>query len=446
MNAHPSGAAKQGVLADALLGYRVDAADGTSAAHALRTRPPPYAAGVDALGYSGTYPAARLRVAGGGAGGAEVALFAYAPFTPGREQDMAHPAVAFSLLATSTAAAPINVTLFLQVPQGAYNDCDRTADGSNTISTAAAPSGAACLHACATTPACAAWTWTAAGGACALTSSPNLSRFRAGRACGVRGGWVASGGGGLTFVGDGGGNDPLNAQVGDVTLRPGAGTAASGALVADDPAALWDAFANPSSPPPAGATAPTTAPAAACVGALTATITLQPGATEAVSIVWAWHFPHKLWWKETVGQYYATLWEDSGDVAAALAPALAGAVAGINAHHTALLGPPLGSPLPPSPIPTWLRDVLVNQFSHMRMMHWTADGRMREYEAPDCPDIDCESARPPSGALARSQTSALNELSPACTGAFSFFFARNFLTPATPFTPPLTPFPFCSRA
>ena len=214
---------------------------------------------MDALAYSGTYPAARLRVAGGGAGGADVALFAYAPFTPGREADMAHPAVAFSLVATNTLAQPINVTLFLQVPQGAYNDCDRTGDGSNTISTAAAPSAAACLHACAAAPACAAWTWTAAGGACALTSDPNLSRFRLGRACGVRGGWVARGGGGLTFVGDGGGNAPTNAQVGDVTLRPGAGAAASGALVADDPAALWSAFANPAAPPPAGATTPASA-------------------------------------------------------------------------------------------------------------------------------------------------------------------------------------------
>ena len=30
----------------------------------------------------------------------------------------------------------------------------------------------------------------------------------------------------------------------------------------------------------------------------------------------------------------------------------------------------------------------INEMSHFRGMIWTGDGRMREYEANDCPDLD----------------------------------------------------------
>ncbi len=78
-----------------------------------------------------------------------------------------------------------------------------------------------------------------------------------------------------------------------------------------------------------------------------------------------------------MGNYYSTLWEDSVAVAAELASAgrLAAVAADINAHHTVLLGPPAASGLPANPMPDWLKDVLLNQFSHFRSMHWTVDGR-----------------------------------------------------------------------
>jgi hypothetical protein len=47
---------------------------------------------------------------------------------------------------------------------------------------------------------------------------------------------------------------------------------------------------------------------AAGAASLTATVTLQPGQTGDVSIVWAWHFPHKDWFHAEVGNYYTNLW------------------------------------------------------------------------------------------------------------------------------------------
>ena len=56
-------------------------------------------------------------------------------------------------------------------------------------------------------------------------------------------------------------------------------------------------------------------------------------------------------------------------------------MADINAHHAAV-----AHPLNPTPV--WLKDMLVNQFAHFHMLMWYKDGRMREYEAWSCDDVD----------------------------------------------------------
>ena len=52
------------------------------------------------------------------------------------------------------------------------------------------------------------------------------------------------------------------------------------------------------------------------------------------------------------------------------------------AHH-AVIAHPL------NPTPVWIKDMLVNQFSHFHMMMWYKDNRMREYEAWSCDDGTC---------------------------------------------------------
>ena len=163
--------------------------------------------------------------------------------------------------------------------------------------------------------------------------------------------------------------------------------------VSSDPGVLWASFSSPASSGshPSVLTPQDYATTPAGYASLSVTATISPGATETLSIIWAWHFPHKDWFHAEVGNWYANLWEDSVAVADELASPgrLASVISDINSHHSVLLGPPSDSGLPVNPIPTWLKDTLLNQFSHFRSMHWTANGRMREYEANDCPGAFC---------------------------------------------------------
>ena len=79
---------------------------------------------------------------------------------------------------------------------------------------------------------------------------------------------------------------------------------------------------------------------------------------------------------QILGNMYTTFWEDSAAVASELASEtrLASVVGDINAHHESI-----ASPLNPPPV--WLKDMLVNQWSHFHMLMWYKDGRLREYEA-----------------------------------------------------------------
>ena len=102
-----------------------------------------------------------------------------------------------------------------------------------------------------------------------------------------------------------------------------------------------------------------------------------------LTLVFAWHFPDRDFSHEILGNMYATLWPDSAAVAAELATEakLASVVADINAHHYAVASPD-------NPTPVWLKDQLLNQWSHFHMLMWYKDGRLREYEAWSCDDVD----------------------------------------------------------
>lgn len=80
---------------------------------------------------------------------------------------------------------------------------------------------------------------------------------------------------------------------------------------------------------------------------------------------------------------YTELWPDSAAVAEELASEtkLSSVVADINSHHYAVASPN-------NPTPVWLKDQLLNQWSHFHMLMWYKDGRLREYEAWSCDDVD----------------------------------------------------------
>lgn len=160
----------------------------------------------------------------------------------------------------------------------------------------------------------------------------------------------------------------------------GAASATSSSFATDDDlGALWKAFAASGSvgaPPGAGG-------AVAAFGAGAVTMTLAPGASGAVTLVFAWFLPNRDYLGENVGAFYGNLFNSSNDVATALADVAEQrrVVADINAHHAVFLAAPRSEP-------DWLADIAVNSFSHMRNAFYTADGRWRQYEAFDCDDMD----------------------------------------------------------
>ena len=70
---------------------------------------------------------------------------------------------------------------------------------------------------------------------------------------------------------------------------------------------------------------------------------------------------------EDIGNYYANVWANSGEVAAQLGTeaALASVVNNILLHHSVFAGPTL---------PEWMSDFAVNEMSHFRGLIWTRDG------------------------------------------------------------------------
>ena len=80
---------------------------------------------------------------------------------------------------------------------------------------------------------------------------------------------------------------------------------------------------------------------------------------------------------------YQDLWQNSTAVADELATnaKLTAVVRDITTHHRVVASPA-------NPTPVWLKDMLVNQWSHFHMLMWYRDGRLREYEAWSCDDVD----------------------------------------------------------
>ena len=176
---------------------------------------------------------------------------------------------------------------------------------------------------------------------------------------------------------------------GSVTLRPSASS--SGSTVsfgaADSPAKLFQDFA--ASGKFSAACRPTGAVAASGAAAVSASV--AAGETATLSIVFAWYFPDRDYKANNdhtvdgiiLGNMYQNLWSGSEEVASALATEerLAAIVGDNNAHHQVVAHID-------NPTPVWLKDMLLNQFSHYHMFMWYKDGRMREYEAWSCDDVD----------------------------------------------------------
>lgn len=388
-SASPAGSAKYAAQDGMLLAVRAGAGGG-AVTRALRTAPPPFAApGVASLTYSGSYPVSQLNVSDpalAAAGVGALSLFAYHHLVPGDSPASAAPAVVFTLTATNAGAAPLPLSLYLSLPMGAMASCRRLGEGGDPVPAAA--SYAECLAACASASGlCGAWNWNSSG--CVLLPTAGGMVYAPGDAfCGVAGGgWGVGGSDGatLTLSLSGSPASAGSAALGDVSLRAVGGDSFS-LGTAQDPSALYAAFAAGGAFPPGSSAGGVTGGSFAAVqagsGGAVVSAVIAPGATVSQSIVLAWYFPDRDFYGRNIGQFYSTLFNGSADVAELYDAAHLVAVAQDAAAHVNVWGGQAISG------PDWLWDHMVNQFSHFRNFIYDRDGVKREMEANDCTDLD----------------------------------------------------------
>ena len=183
--------------------------------------------------------------------------------------------------------------------------------------------------------------------------------------------------------------DPA-AAVADFTLL-GADAFAGDASVSvsstanNDLGAIWSDFAADGrlSGLPAGG------PVMAGHGAIAASTVLQPDETRALTLVFSWYLPHRLYVGQDLGNQYATRYNSSVEVAASVGGRLSELVADGAAWNQAATN---------NTLPDWYRDFLVNSLAtQVKMGVWVAKnssgdvipgGRYRQFEAFSNCDLD----------------------------------------------------------
>eukprot|EP00698_Gefionella_okellyi_P024626 TRINITY_DN8763_c0_g1_i1.p1 TRINITY_DN8763_c0_g1~~TRINITY_DN8763_c0_g1_i1.p1 ORF type:complete len:1014 (+),score=226.22 TRINITY_DN8763_c0_g1_i1:103-3144(+) len=369
INQSPGGAAKFGIVDEALLGVRIQQGSNT-VTKSLRTHPPVSIAssGVASMSYSGSYPLSKLTPHDGELP-LQVNLFAYSKLRPGDMDASGAPAIVFTLAVQNDQDTEADVDFLLTLPFGGFNSCSRPS--SHVLQSVPATDPADCVTACAALAGCASWTLSK--GSCALASDIPWSIYDATAYCGVRGVWTADG-------------ERLNLDMhppgslgspaaGDITLQPVVSDVTSASfLTANTIAEMWSQFAS-------GQHQADIRQVTARHGG--AVVHARVGARQSVtlSIVFAWYFPDRDHMYMDLGNYYSTRFDSSLDVADPLAEELAliDIVSDLNSHHAVFAN---------SSMPVWLSDSFINSMSHFRSAMWFRDGRWRQWEAYDCPDVD----------------------------------------------------------
>merc|ERR1712070_366515 len=93
----------------------------------------------------------------------------------------------------------------------------------------------------------------------------------------------------------------------------------------------------------------------------------------------AWFFPARDYMDKTIGNFYATQFEDSAQAGQELLADLSTTVQDIVQFQR---------PLFESSLPEWLSDTLLNSMSHLRSAWLQSDGKWRQWEAYDCVNVD----------------------------------------------------------
>jgi non-lysosomal glucosylceramidase len=153
----PAGAAKYGVVDDALLAIRLKNLQ-TNENHTrlLRTHPNHYFKGIDAIKYHGSYPVSKLELDDDTLI-ANMELYAYSILKPGDLNRSMTPAIIFSLNIHNPNDYPIAVDFMYNAPLSVQ--IDQTRLSQNVIQQVASDTYVKCISLCDQNNLCASWNW-----------------------------------------------------------------------------------------------------------------------------------------------------------------------------------------------------------------------------------------------------------------------------------------------
>ena len=107
---------------------------------------------------------------------------------------------------------------------------------------------------------------------------------------------------------------------------------------------------------------------------------VAPGETKTVTVVLAWHFPHRWHFGQMIGNNYNNHFENSAAAASYTAESLPSIIGSIAAWNAACTGNDLSA---------LLRDFLVNSVSTIAKTGvWAASNKWRQFESFSADDID----------------------------------------------------------
>jgi hypothetical protein len=368
-NQAPSAEPWQGAVRDFALAVALD-----GDAFAVAVRPLAGLSPVPQLVYEAAFPVARFSFLG------SLRLYAYTALSPGDNNASNTPAVLFTLHATNTAGAPVNVTFAVAQGLALRSDWAGVPAGAGAPAPVAAASASACAAACASQP-CLSWQFQASQGLCWLDAQRHAQGANAaGFDSGFPGAFsAAQGPPGVVFSTTA---SKLHNALGSQGLFALGGAAGSGALSFGAAAAetlegaLAQVLLAPTLPSGAGGVGA----AGQLHGAAAARVAgLGAGDSASLTLAHAWHFPTFFWYRDSFAG------SDNGVRYANTFATLADVVRSLNA--TAICARLLAWQAVYAGLPhALLRDAAANYFSHLRSSVWHADGQYRQWEALEFTD------------------------------------------------------------
>ncbi|KAK6191696.1 hypothetical protein SNE40_003314 [Patella caerulea] len=388
MNLSPVGGAKIQVFDEAFFGLRTTCKpyqspnndnhrqhnDEKNQSFVLRTHPPPGLPGVQSLSYTGLYPAAHLTVEDTRLP-ITVNFTAMSTYFVNDLNSSAFPAISFIFTATNPSLTDIVEASFMfNLPFGIQSGDQ----GRSVIKEAA--TDLECFTMCNQLPTCLTWVYDESNSTCTILTSINLNGFNVSKSSGLKGTWSINQSTQLKCLTL---NRPgIAPPSGNISLCSNMELDGVTFAVADDIGDLWKTFSGSGQFNFSGTNA------YGVHGAISVKMTLPPGQVVKIPITMSWFYPNRDFGDKVFGSWYQHLFSSSEDVAEKM---LNGESANLGEqtetvaklHQTFL-----GTQDNPSSVPIWLSDVLINSLSHIRSAFWVADGRWRQFEAFDCPNVD----------------------------------------------------------